>query len=122
VLIRENKVLLVRRLKAPDAGAWSIPGGKVDFFEPLDQTVRREIEEEVGLIIEAMEPLCVVESIDRKSGYHWVSPIFLATRFSGVAAVREPDKHDQCAWFALDALPSPLSIFTVQSMAALGAR
>lgn len=122
VIVRDGQLLLIRRLKPPDAGAWSIPGGRVEVFEPLDRTVRREIAEEVGLTIEAMEPLCVVESINREAGYHWVSPVFLATRFSGKAAVLEPDKHHACAWFPLDALPSPLSIFTVQSVAALAKR
>ncbi|PZR47048.1 MAG: DNA mismatch repair protein MutT, partial [Stutzerimonas stutzeri] len=32
-ILREGKLLLYRRLRAPEAGAWNIVGGKVDHME-----------------------------------------------------------------------------------------
>ncbi|RVL09481.1 NUDIX domain-containing protein, partial [Sinorhizobium meliloti] len=32
-ILRDGKILLCRRLKAPEAGHWSIVGGKVDHME-----------------------------------------------------------------------------------------
>ena len=41
---------------------------------------------------------------------HWVAPVFLAEAFVGEPANLEPDKHTDLGWFALDALPSPLTV------------
>ncbi|MCG8693816.1 MAG: NUDIX domain-containing protein, partial [Minwuiales bacterium] len=35
LVVRENRILLVRRANPPDAGRWGFPGGKVEFGEPL---------------------------------------------------------------------------------------
>ena len=42
-ILREGRLLLVKRRKAPEAGCWSLPGGKVDFLERVEDAVRREI-------------------------------------------------------------------------------
>ncbi len=49
VIIHENKVLLIKRIKDPYAGYWSFPGGKIEFGEEVHNTAIREIEEETGV-------------------------------------------------------------------------
>lgn len=49
VLIKDNQVLLVKRANPPGAGRWSLPGGKQEFGETVQQTARRELHEETGL-------------------------------------------------------------------------
>ena len=39
----DGRVLLYRRLKAPEAGFWTIVGGKVDPMEPSREAARRDI-------------------------------------------------------------------------------
>jgi ADP-ribose pyrophosphatase YjhB (NUDIX family) len=34
VVIRDGRILLIQRRKQPEAGAWGLPGGKVDWMEP----------------------------------------------------------------------------------------
>ena len=67
VILRDDgRVLLCRRLKAPEAGYWNIVGGKVDKMEPSVDAARREAEEETGLSIgrsfvrESLHPNCVM--------------------------------------------------------------
>ena len=120
-VLREGRLLLVRRRRAPEAGAWSFPGGKVDPFEPVEAAARRETLEELGIAIGALRLLCVVDLIDRPAGTHWVSPVYLAGEVSGEPRLLEPEKHDGLEWFALDALPEPLSEAVRQAAAALRA-
>lgn len=49
ILLKEQQVLLVRRKNPPGAGKWSLPGGKQEYGETVQQTARRELREETGL-------------------------------------------------------------------------
>lgn len=49
VVLQDNKVLLVRRGRAPFAGAWSLPGGKIEGSESPREAARRELKEETGI-------------------------------------------------------------------------
>lgn len=51
IIWRENKILFVRRNKAPFKDGLHLPGGKVEANETLLQAVQREIKEETGLDI-----------------------------------------------------------------------
>jgi ADP-ribose pyrophosphatase YjhB (NUDIX family) len=44
-----GRILLVLRAAEPEAGLWSVPGGKAESEETLPQTVAREVLEETGL-------------------------------------------------------------------------
>jgi len=63
VVIRDSRVLLVRRAHEPLAGRWSIPGGRVEWGETLQQAVVREMREETGLDVSVGPLLEVVERI-----------------------------------------------------------
>ncbi len=108
-ILRNGKLLLFRRLRAPDQGCWSIPGGKIDFLEPIEEGLRREVSEETGLILGELRLLCVTDQIYPETPEHWVAPTYLAETFTGEAVNLEPHKHEGMDWFALDALPAPLS-------------
>jgi ADP-ribose pyrophosphatase YjhB (NUDIX family) len=48
-VFRDGKVLLATRTKPPADQLWSLPGGKVEAGETLEQAALRELEEEVGV-------------------------------------------------------------------------
>lgn len=117
----DGRVLLCKRLKAPEAGFWNIVGGKVDLMEPSAEAARREAEEESGLKIGAVDFLCVAEEVIPADGQHWVSLIYVTRDFTGEATLTEPDKLSEIGWFDLDDLPQPLSAFSAKAFAALKA-
>jgi ADP-ribose pyrophosphatase YjhB (NUDIX family) len=108
-IVRDRKLLLIRRARPPEAGCWSLPGGKVDLWERTEAAARREIAEEIGIALGALSLLCVVDYVAPDEPAHWVSPAFLATDFEGEPSLLEPEKHTGLGWFPLEALPSPLT-------------
>jgi ADP-ribose pyrophosphatase YjhB (NUDIX family) len=118
-IVRDGKLLLYRRLRAPEAGSWNIVGGKIDHMERAVDSARREAEEESGLSIGSVEMLCISEQIIEEERQHWLSLIYMTEDFSGEPRVMEPEKLPEFGWFPLDALPSPLSRFAVDAVRAL---
>lgn len=55
---RDGQILLLQRsLKSGfDPGRWELPGGKIGHGENLVDALRREVEEEVGLVIRVGRP------------------------------------------------------------------
>jgi len=49
VAVKDGALLLVRRRNPPEAGRWTIPGGRVEVGESLAQAVERELREETAL-------------------------------------------------------------------------
>ena len=58
-LLRGERVLLVRRGRAPAMGLFAFPGGRVEAGETLEDAVRRELREETGLEAEAIAPVSI---------------------------------------------------------------
>ena len=109
ILNDAGELLLIQRLREPEAGAWGLPGGKIDFGELAEIAVVREIEEELGVKITLSGLVCFSEIIDGGDGRHWVSPIFSARIASGSPTLMEPEKHGGWGWFALDSLPEQIT-------------
>jgi len=49
VLVKDGKVLLVRRGHVPFRGFWALPGGHIDSYEPARKAIVREVKEETGM-------------------------------------------------------------------------
>jgi 8-oxo-dGTP diphosphatase len=105
-ILRDGRLLLVKRLKAPEAGHWSLPGGKVEFGETLTAAVLREVREETGLEVEILGLVDVAETIrDAAAGAaddHFVLIDFGARVVSGTAQAAS-DAAD-ARWFDIEEL------------------
>jgi 8-oxo-dGTP diphosphatase len=120
ILNERAELLLVLRAREPEKGTWSIPGGKVDPYERLEDTVRREMKEEVGLDIEVTGLLCMAETIRPEREEHWISAIYRASVAAGVARnMEEGGAIVEIGWFPMDKLPQNLACFTVPAIEAL---
>lgn len=111
-ILRDGKLLLCKRMKAPEAGHWNIVGGKVDHMERAEIAARREAEEETGLSIGPIRYLGITEQLIEADRQHWISLLYVTDDTSGDPQLTEPDKLSEISWFDLDDLPQPLSVFT----------
>ena len=51
-MISHDRLLMVKRGHEPNKGLWTVPGGRVERGESLEDAVKREIREETGLSVE----------------------------------------------------------------------
>jgi mutator protein MutT len=56
-LQHDDRLLLVRRGRAPSLGYYAFPGGRVEAGETLEEAARRELAEETGLVAGVLSPL-----------------------------------------------------------------
>jgi mutator protein MutT len=87
VIVKDGKVLLVKRRYEPLAGRWSLPGGTLELGETLEEGVAREMREETGLEVEVGPVIEVFDRImaddARRIRYHFVLVDYLCWPVSG---------------------------------------
>ncbi|HLP88254.1 MAG TPA: NUDIX hydrolase [Nostocaceae cyanobacterium] len=70
-------IILIERHNPPLG--WAIPGGFIDYGEPVEIAAKREAEEEIGLKIELIEQFLVYSDPNRDPRQHTISIVFLAS-------------------------------------------
>ena len=92
-IMRDGKVLVVRRARAPANGVFSLPGGVVETGETLHEAVAREVREETGLTIEPVALAGFRETIVRdkenRIERHFVILPFAARWIAGEPVLNE---------------------------------
>jgi ADP-ribose pyrophosphatase YjhB (NUDIX family) len=66
VVWRGDKVLLVRRSRAPRLGEWGLPGGAQELGETIFDAAIREVHEETGLTVQPVGIITAIDLIDRQ--------------------------------------------------------
>jgi len=87
VIVRDGRVVIVRRRYEPLAGRWSLPGGMLELGETLEAGVAREMQEETGLDVEVGPVIEVFDRIllddTRRVQYHFVLVDYLCWPVGG---------------------------------------
>ncbi|HGE2196674.1 NUDIX domain-containing protein [Pseudomonas aeruginosa] len=118
-IIEGGKILLLKRRRTPESGHWGIPGGKVDWMEPVEHAVCREVQEETGLTLKDIKLIGIVDQLDKDKCEHWIAVVYIANAFTGAPRILEPEKHKEMGWFDLRDLPQPLTQATKNTLPAL---
>jgi len=106
-LVRDERVLLVRRRFAPARGLYAFPGGRVEAGESLETAARRELYEETGL---HAGPLTPVEEILIESEKGGLAVQFRLQVFTGHHVGGEPVANDDAEEAAFFGLPEVLRL------------
>ena len=100
-IIRDGKVVIIRRGAGMASGIYSLPGGVVEVGETVREAIIREVREEVGMTIEPLEPAGYREMIARDADgrvkRHFVILCFAARWIAG-EPVPDMTEIAEAAW------------------------
>ncbi len=101
--------------------AWTLPGGKAEPGEALDEAAARELKEETGLLVDPAD-LALVHVIHVEQGWdqtgQFVLFVFATDTWTGELTNTEPDKHLTAEWVTASRLPEPAFPTSTQALAA----
>ncbi|MFD8064186.1 NUDIX domain-containing protein [Streptomyces cyaneofuscatus] len=90
--------------------AWTLPGGKAQVDEALDEAAARELAEETGLLVTPTD-LALVHVTHVEQGPDQAGPfvlfVFATDTWTGELTNREPHKHLEARWTPASHLPTP---------------
>lgn len=89
----DARVLLAQRPEGKTmAGLWEFPGGKVEAGERPEQTLIRELDEELGIQVkeDCLAPFAFASH--SYESFHLLMPLYLCRRWEGIVTPREAQK------------------------------
>ena len=104
MVMKDGAILLGKRKGATGSGEWGLPGGHLEHGETFEEGVLRELDEEVGISVQNIRPLCVA-NVQRYLPKHYVYHGFVADWLDGEPILKEPNKCEGWAWYKIDHLP-----------------
>ena len=90
LLDTDGRVLIAQRPAGrPMAGLWEFPGGKVEDGERPEDTLIRELKEELGIIVDepCLAPLAFASHA--YPDFHLLMPLYVCRRWEGIVVARE---------------------------------
>lgn len=105
VIVKDGKVLLLKRAHEPFEGYWVLPGGHVERNETVEEAAVREMKEELGIDVELKKFVGVFSDPDRDPR-GLVSVVFIAEPKSD--DIRINKEAYEYKWFPLDELPEEM--------------
>ena len=101
-IVRDGKVLIVRRARNPALNLYTLPGGVVETGETLREAIMREVREETQLTIDpvalAGHREAIVKDAQGRVERHFVILCFAARWLAGEAVLNE--ELDDARWLS----------------------
>lgn len=106
IFLKDSKVLLVRQAKYPFFDSWVIPGGHVEYGEKVEEAIKREMKEELGVPVKIKKLFGVYSDPKRDPRYHTASVVYLLEKTKG--KIRLSREASEFRYFSLKNLPKKI--------------
>ena len=86
----DRRVLIAQRpIGKPMAGLWEFPGGKIEPDERPEDTLIRELKEELGIVVNAACLAPFTFASHAYPDFHLLMPLYVCRRWEGIATALE---------------------------------
>jgi 8-oxo-dGTP diphosphatase len=103
LIFEKGKVLMVRQAHYPFFGYWVLPGGHVEYGETVEEAIKREMKEELGIPVKIEKLIGVYSDPKRDPRGHTVSVAYLLKR--GKGRIKLNKESSEFKFFSLLNLP-----------------
>jgi 8-oxo-dGTP diphosphatase len=89
----DGRILIAQRPQGKSmAGLWEFPGGKIEAGERPEQSLIRELREELGIAVkeECLAPLTFASHL--YPDFHLLMPLYVCRRWEGIVTAQEQQK------------------------------
>jgi 8-oxo-dGTP diphosphatase len=102
-IIKDKKILLIKRKNNPYKDKWALPGGFVEYKERVEDAVVREVFEETGLKTKVRDLIGIYSDPNRDPRGHTITIVYLLDILSG--ELKSGDDAYDANFFDLKDLP-----------------
>jgi 8-oxo-dGTP pyrophosphatase MutT (NUDIX family) len=92
----EGSVLILHRSGNLYSAAWCLPGGKVDYGDTVEQTIRKELKEETDLTLTGYRFLFLQDCLPLKAGVTQYLNLYFECQWEGTVVLN--DESVRFAW------------------------
>lgn len=113
IVLKGQQILLIKKGAGPYAGMLDLPGGRPEHGETIEQTLKRELLEETGVIMHESKLFdnysFVVEwrnAENIQESFHHMAMVYLVESYDDSGLIYEMNRHDSLGarWYALSNL------------------
>ncbi len=110
IIVKENRLLMVKPKRGYNAGQWALPGGFVGYGESPEEAVLRETTEETGVPCRIVKFLGTESHLGRTTNYHWHT-FFYEVELEHEHFCPAPDEIESVAWIEIEEALSLVSFY-----------